>query len=652
MQPDDVRTWIQESDDLADTYLGTHESVLGVEQHVGLTPDARRTHVLTVGQTGSGKSQLMTHAALQDAHAGDGFAIINPKGAMIDEVLAKLPEDRVDDIIYINPNEERVPAVNVLDPHVTAGMTPAERDFQQNIIVDDLTAVFRRLSQDWGERWGRNLRTLLRAHIHLNLTRDADKTLLDVFHCVTRDDALDDLLDAVNHSLLYEELQEIQALSDREMEPLQRRFRDFMESRPIRRVITQPDSDINFREVLADGKILFVDVQKGVVGPTAAALIGSIFLTKLWSAAQSRITVPEDERRPFYVYVDELQSFAGEGSNLQTILSEAREYRLSCWLSTQYLHQLETPMRRAVTNNCRSKIVFDPTGSEDLTAIARMLNGVDRETLTQLGDFRTVVQQPTNQQQQQATVVDTYPPWTADFDRAADIKEKVLEGYEPLEDQTAAVTGQKGTTPTTGGEEHGALLKAAHEHFTANGFTVNILHQDGETKPDGHIIGPAGERMHLEAERGSLSKPATVLRNLQRAVEQDRECVFVVEHGNAAKLANILDDPVNRRGAEHEDDIGTYSYYTDADGEAFTDIDRAVDAGYRIFEVRDADSADLMEFDPDSEAAAECPELVDGAASEAELTAFCLHRDPDGFCEKLGQPCVLDDVDVEVAGGD
>lgn len=116
---------------------------------------------------------------------------------------------------------------------------------------------------------------------------------MDVFQCVIDDDALVELLNSINKPVLYEELQQIHALSDKEMEPLQRRFRDFLESGTIRRLITQEESDINFRDILDDQKILLVDVQKGKLGTTTATLIGSIIITKVWAAAQSRITVPK-----------------------------------------------------------------------------------------------------------------------------------------------------------------------------------------------------------------------------------------------------------------------------------------------------------------------------------------------------------------------
>ena len=636
MEPDKVQRQIQTAGSTDKTFLGTRQSDLGVEEHVSIPDDARLTHTLNIGPTGHGKSQLMTHTALQDAQKGRGLCIVNPKGGMIDEFLAKLPDDREDDVIYLNPNRQRVPAINVLEPHVTPSMTQAERDLQKDIILSDLTDVFRRLSESWGDRWGANLRTLLRAHLHLNLTRNEGNTLMDVFQCVINDDHLVELMNRIHKPVLTEELQQIHALSDREMEPLQRRFRDFLESETIRRLITQSESDIDFRDILDNQKILLVDVQKGQLGETTATLIGSIIITKVWAAAQSRITQPMEERTPFYLYVDELHGFSGEGSNFAKILSEAREYQLSLYLATQYLNQLPKEMRRAVKNNCRTKIFFNPSGSEDIAKIDGLLNGISREELKDLGKFRAVVQRPSTHRNLSAVTFDTYPPWESDAD-AEPAKSKSLQDYPPLRDQTQEVVTQKGKASLVGKAEHGELLKAAHDHFTDEGYHVNILHQEaGEDKTDAELVEEDGTRINLEAESTTLTSPGKVLKNVQRAAEQEREMVFVVDYGNGQKLQNILSDPVNRRGREHEDADGRFAYYQ-RDGEPVEDIDCVDDVEWRIFEKH---GGELVAFDGDQDL--DCPQLPE--EDESSLRDFCLYRDPeDNHCSKLEAPCVFAD---------
>jgi hypothetical protein len=630
MTPEEAQNLIESTGNQSITYLGSRNSIMGVEENVTLDDDKRRTHVLNVGPTGHGKTQLLLHVALQDAEKGRGLCIINPKGAMIDEFLAKLPEDRVEDIVYINPAQEPVTPINVLEPYVTEDMNTAQKENQKEIIVSDLIDLFKRQSENWGDQFGRVLETLLRAHLDLNIKQGKSKTLIDVFRCVVNQDKLSELIDQTQDSVIREQLVRIKEdMSSYDMEPLQRRLNDFVMKTTIRRVIGAEDSSVDFREVVDEGKILLVDVQKGEVGETVSELVGSIVITKIWAAAQSRITEPEMERTPFYLYVDELQNFAGEGSNFTKILSEAREYRLGCWLATQYLQQLSTEMRRAVSNNCRTKIFFDPGGSDDENRIAGMLHGISRQALTSLGKYRAAIQKPAERNQRDAVTFDTYPPWNADYSDVDQIKEQQAASAFTTE---IKIEQSLGNQANAGDEKHQEMLAQAKKQLDERGFQTTLLHQGhNEEKPDGHVHLPDGEIAHLEAECETLSKPAKVLKNLRRGLEEDREVFFVVMEGDAAKLENIVSDPVNRRGSEYEYEDGSYSYYT-VDGEPLTDVEELKQAEYRILEL----SGEELHEHEDAEI--ECPELEN--SDREDLKEFCLYRD-DGFCTELGTDCVL-----------
>jgi len=635
MNTEEVQNLISSTENLNTTYLGSRESDLGVEENVGLSDDKRLTHVLNIGPTGYGKSQLMTHVALQDAEKDHGLAIINPKGDLIDEFLAKLPEDREDDVVYINPAREPVTPINVLDSYVTEEMSEAQKENQKEIIVSDLIDLFKRQSENWGDQFGRVLETLLRAHLDLNIKKDAGKSLLDVFRCVVNQDSLTELIDDTEGEIIRQQLVRVKEdMTSYEMEPLQRRLNDFVMNPTIRRVIGPEESGLDFREAVNNGKIVLVDIQKGEVGETVSQLVGSIVVTKIWAAAQSRVTQPIEERIPFFLYVDELQNFGGEGSNFTKILAEAREYRLGLWLATQYLHQLATDMRRAVTNNCRTKITFNPSGSEDETRIAGMFQGLSKTQLKALGKFRAAVQQPSEKSHNSATLFDTYPPWEADYSDVDDLKQ---QGTAATSQGTSQIKASQslGQGNNAGGDKHKELLAESKKKMEERGFQVNLLYQDtGDDKPDGHVHMPDGDIAHLEAEHSTLSRPVKVLRNLQRAVEQGKEVFYVVEEGKAAKLQNIVEDPKNRRGSEYEDDDGSYSYYKDENGEAFTQFKDLENAEYRIIEVQ----GDELEVH-DEAVEPECPELEDN--SREDLEAFCLHRDEGGFCTELEQQCVL-----------
>jgi hypothetical protein len=661
MNSDKSRDVIRQAGNRTTTYLGTRTSILGTEEHITLRDTDRLTHVLTVGPTGQGKSQTLLHVALQDAYKDRGLCILNPKGDLIDEFIAKLPEKRWDDVIYINPARETVPSINVLKPYTTGQMTLAQKENQKEIIVADLIDLFRRHSEHWGDQFGRVLETLLHAYLDLNIRTEETYTLVDVYRSVINQDVLADLIDQTANTIVREQLVRIkEEMTTYDLEPLQRRLNDFMMNAAIRRVIAA-EAGIDFQEALDDQQIILVDIQKGEVGQTVSELVGSLVLTKVWAAAQSRVTQTPAERTPFSLFVDELQTFAGEGSNVAKILSEAREYRLGCWFATQYLHQLEPELRRAVTNNTTTKIVFNPSDSEELGRLAGMVQGIDKKALTHLGRFRAAVQTPGERTQRGATTIDTYPPWDADRSHVEHIKQSqtVAEPTERSRIQPSLGPGQN-----SGGDTHRVLLTTAKEHLEDRGFQVNLLYQEGGSeKPDGHVHLPTEELAHLEAETGTLSKPVKVLRNYLRGIRAGREVFFVVATGEAAKLQTILEDPKNRHGTRHQDEQGTFEYYVDEDGDPFTELDKLALGEYRILEVGEDD---LTIHDPgDAPTRAETATLDDQLREKDRLVLTCIHDGRDdiqqintttvlanheaAYCfEKLAE---LDLIDVETPEG-
>lgn len=620
MNSEESRKRVESAD--KETYLGTYTSLLGVEEDIGIDDKRRLQHVLCVGATGTGKTVIMSHAALQDAHKGYGFCMVVPKGQIIDQVLQKLPEDRLDDVIYIDPSMPEPPSINVLEPYITPGMGVAERELQKEIIVSDLIDLFKRQSENWGDRFGRILTTLLRAHIDLNI-QGGNRSLMDVFDCVTDPDSLKRLINRTDDRVIREQLVRVREdLTSRELEPLQRRLNDFLENRVTREIVSVERTGVNFRDVLQEGKIILVNVQSGKLGRTVSQLVGSIVITQIWAAAQSRITQPEEQRVPFYLYVDELQNFAGEGSNFATILSQAREYGLGCWLVTQYLKQLPVEMRRALTNNCRTKVVFDSTGTEDLARLAGMIPGIDKQRLTSLGDYEAVVQQPRNP----PITVHTYPPWTPEEERdLSELKKrKTRQVHTDTVQQTRPLSLGPGSN--AGGQQHSALLQAAKQELEERGLEIKQLYQEpGADEPDGTVLLPDNSVAHLEAEHSTLTKPGKVLNNLRRGMNQERKVIFVVEKGRRQKLESILTDPVNRNGDRFKDESGSYTYYRE-NGEDLADIEPLREADYHILEL-ELDNSD-----------SDCPELSE--FTQEQLRDFCSFRS-NGDCTLLNKPCVF-----------
>ena len=633
MRPDDARELIENSQNIQTTYLGTKQSPMGVEENIGIPKIHRNTHVLSIGATGTGKTQAMVHAALQDITSKRGICYINPKGDAIDQILEKLPEDREDDLIYINPAENPVTTINPLQPHITPGMSDAALENQKEIIVGDILALFKRQSVNWGDQWPRILSTLLRAHLDLNIRYDEDNTLADVLLCVTDDSRLKDLVDRTDDPVIRSHLVDIRDnLSDHAILPLKRRIQDFLGNDVIRRVIDSDEQTVDFHEAITEGKIILVDVQRGEIGRNASPLIGSIVLTQVWAAAQSRISMPPEDRELFGVYVDEAKHYVSESSNFDEILSEAREYGLSVYLASQYVDQLDAEMQRAVVNNCRTKLVFQPEVADDGTRIAQILVGVDKDALGRLGEYRAFLQLPTGSE---AVSFNTFAPWEGEREDAAVRKLKQSSTLAGTEERKEAALNQAmnlGPGGNAGQQLHTMLLQQGQEYLENRPEVrqVNLLHQDiGDERPDGEIIKQNGDVANLEAEVSTLSNPAKVLKNVKRAVDEDRKTVFIVEQSMAPLLQSILSDPTRQNG----------DHYTGEDGEPFTAIDEIGSAETRIL-VR-TEKGRVMDYGKDLDDQ-DCPKLDDYEKEELEIG--CPWREEDGLCTLLEAPCVLDDT--------
>lgn len=591
------------------TVVGTQTSSHGVHEAVAIPLRDRFTHVFCSGDTGEGKTQLMTHTVLQDAAAGHSVVVINPKGDFIDEILARLPGDRMDDVVYVNPAAEVTPAINVLEPHGVDGMTASQRDAQVGVLTGALLDVFRSQSNNWGDRFGRIFQALFSTCIRANIQRKMGErdgelaTLQDVYDAVVDEEARRELIDREDRQTVRDGLVELhEHMTVQERQPLVRRLRDFLGEQVMQEAVGTPRSTVNLRSVLDEGKILLVDVRRGELGPGVTAMLGALILSQVWSAAQARVTVPKRERHPAMLYVDELDVFTGASSDIADLLARAREYRLGTWLAVQYPEQLPRHVRDAVFRNARTKVVF-PTREDAQGQPGGALRGVSKQVVREAQNTKYCA--VVDRIDRAAVAADTLPPWEARDDVLERRKRYLQERYGDDAEAPAGVVadedGQQddaagpvqdvrvdqdlGHPAVAGNADHQELLHYAQQVFEQRGWTVDLVYQEGgRTRPDG-ILERDGVTCHLEAECGTSRKPARILQNLWRAYEEDRPCVFVVPEDAAERVANVLRDPVNRQGSDHVDAYGTYSYYQSDEGEV-TDVDQLRQIPYVVYAVR------------------------------------------------------------------
>lgn len=339
-------------------YLGATRQ-RGAEKKVYIQKDDRRRHVYIVGQTGTGKSELLKFMAYQDILAGEGVCFIDPHGDTVEDILKMIPDERVDDVIYFNPGDtKRPPGLNILE---------AETEEGKHLAINSFIALLYKLYDPnrtgiMGPRLERAIRNVM-----LTAMNEEGNTLIEVLRLLT-----DPSFAATKIPLITDPLvkrywtDELAQTSDfHKSEVLGyfvAKFDRFVTEKIMRNIIGQKRSSFNFREVMDKKKILLVNLSKGRIGEENSNFLGLILVPRILTAAMSRVDVPEEQRPDFYLYVDEFQNFATP--DFVQILSEARKYRLNLTVANQFIGQLEENIKNAVFGNVGTSILFR-VGSDD-----------------------------------------------------------------------------------------------------------------------------------------------------------------------------------------------------------------------------------------------------------------------------------------------
>lgn len=315
----------------------------------GIKSSDRRRHVYIIGKTGTGKTTLLENMAIQDIQRGKGVGIVDPHGEFAEKMIDFVSASRINDVIYFNPADLENPiAFNVMEK-----VDPEHR----HLVASGLVGVFKKI---WAESWGPRLEYVLRNAV-LALLEYPGSTLLGIMRLLVdkeyRAKVVEKVKDPVVKSFWVDEFSkyrgnfEVEAIS-----PIQNKVGQFLTNPLIRNIVGQTKSTIDLRKVMDEGKIVIMNLSKGLIGEDASALLGAMLITKLQLAAMSRVDIPEEERKDFYLYIDEFQNFSTE--SFANILSEARKYRLNLILAHQYIAQVLEPVRDAVFGNVGTTICF------------------------------------------------------------------------------------------------------------------------------------------------------------------------------------------------------------------------------------------------------------------------------------------------------
>ncbi len=314
----------------------------------GMAREDRLRHMYVIGKSGTGKSRLLENLAIHDIQNGEGVAVIDPHGELIDRILKYIPKERVQDVVYLNPADKDFPL----------GFNPLESpEGMREETAKGFISVLKRM---FGFSWGPRLEYVLN-HTVLALSEVEGSTMLGIVRMLTdknyRKRIVGEVTDPVVQMFWLKEFSTYNdKMATETVAPILNKVGQFTASPIIRNIVGQPKSSVDFAEIMNTGKILLVDLSTGKIGEVNSELLGSLIITKIQLAAMQRAYIPEEERKDFYLYVDEFQNFATD--SFATILSEARKYRLSLNVANQYIAQMEDTVRDAVFGNVGTLVSF------------------------------------------------------------------------------------------------------------------------------------------------------------------------------------------------------------------------------------------------------------------------------------------------------
>ncbi|PIZ96301.1 MAG: hypothetical protein COX80_01835 [Candidatus Magasanikbacteria bacterium CG_4_10_14_0_2_um_filter_33_14] len=405
-----------------DGILMGHIPYRGSDFQVRLKDADRRRHLYIVGKSGGGKSVLLGGMAIQDIKEGKGVAVVDPHGDFAEYVLSHIPKERADDVIVFNPSDFEYP--------IGLNMLEAKSEDEKDFAVQEMISIFYKLfpPEMIGPMFEHNMRNVM-----LTLMADLDNpgTIIDIPRMFTDDDYvkqyLKKLKDPVVRAFWEKEMAKTSDFHKSEMLGyLISKVGRFVENEMMRNIMGQQKSGFNFRDIMDKQKILIVNLAKGKTGEVNAKLLGLIIVSKLQMAAMGRADLPEDERKDFYLYIDEFQNFITD--SIATILSEARKYRLDLIIAHQYLNQLVDDKGRgeikdAVLGNVGSMCVFR-IGPDDADILAKEMAPVfGPYDLMNVEKFTTNTKIIINNEPTKPFNMSVYPPEDGNLKMAEAIKQ-------------------------------------------------------------------------------------------------------------------------------------------------------------------------------------------------------------------------------------
>ncbi|MGB6881795.1 MAG: type IV secretion system DNA-binding domain-containing protein [Microgenomates group bacterium] len=333
-------------------FLGTSK-YRGIKRPVYILEDDRRRHMYVIGKTGTGKTELLKDLIMQDIREGRGICYMDPHGDAVKDILEMIPPERAEDVIYFNPADtERPMGLNLLE-----AKTEDQKHFAATAVINMMYKLFDPYKTGIvGPRFEHAVRNAM-----LTAMSEEGSTFVEVVRILTDSSYVREILPKIKDPIVrrYWTDQIAQTADFHKSEVLDyivSKFGRFVTNRMIRNIIGQSESAFSFREVMDGQKILLINLAKGEIGEENSNFLGLVLVPRILMSAMSRQDISEEERKDFYLYVDEFQNFATP--DFAQILSEARKYKLNLCVANQFIGQVEEEVKNAVFGNVGTLICF------------------------------------------------------------------------------------------------------------------------------------------------------------------------------------------------------------------------------------------------------------------------------------------------------
>jgi len=424
------------------TLLGVNR-FRGTDTNVYLLPEDRLRHLYLIGQTGTGKSNLLKNIILQDIKAGSGVCFIDPHGSDVLDILSAIPPERARDVIYFDPGAtERPMALNMLE-------YDASRPEQKTLVVDELFGIFKKLFGAVPESMGPAFEQYFRnAALLVMDDPSSGNTLLDISKVFADEEFRALKLSRCQNPIVKQfwEKTAAQATGEQSLANygpyVTNKFDVFTTNEIMRPIIAQQHSSFNIRQVMDERKILLVNLAKGKLGEINSNLLGLIIVGKFLLAALSRTGASDADLPPFYLSIDEFQNFTTP--SIATIFSEARKYKLSLTVAHQFIAQLEDEIKDAVFGNVGSLVSFR-VGAEDAEFLEKQFAPVFKQAdLMRVDNYRAFARLLSRGAPVRPFSIETYPFISGTVENRDALRELSLLTYgRPREEiENAAATAQ------------------------------------------------------------------------------------------------------------------------------------------------------------------------------------------------------------------